>query len=277
MAFSAKPPPSLPESAMNGVAGMTAQSPVTTTAMPMSVDPHGAAVAPHAPNSAEDWRERQQHQDAIKSIQSAITFVPQSLHPELYASMVEKVEGHKAAIVALKPIGAQIEGARAALARAHARREKAIATKVEIMQKIDEADKDIVTLTEKVSALEASVVIAVTPMNSIEKLAKSLHQVIIEMSSGTVEPTIVKQTEVHMTQLLEGVKQIAAASKVAADANKNDATAKNQEAAAGVGGGGERRPRTEDLTDAGGPGAAKKPAVANPEGVPQGPAEKGLT
>ena len=270
------PSPSLPEVAVNGLPGMTVLSTVAAPTMQMSVDSPLAVAATDASNPVEDWRERQQHQEAIKSIQAAITHVPQSLHPDLYASMVEKVDGHKAAIVALTPIGAQIEGARAALARAHARREKAIAAKEEIMQKLSEADKDVVTLTEKVSALEASVAATQTPMNSIEKLAKSLHQVISEMSSGTVEPTLVKETEAHMSKLLEGVKQIAAGAQAAADANKKETTTQNQEVAAGVGGGGERRPRSDDPgTPTSGPGAAKKIAVVKTEQeVPQGPKAK---
>ena len=106
------------------------------------------------------------------------------------------------------------------------------------MPQIGEADKDVATLTEKVSALETSIPATETLSNSIENVVKSLHEVIPEMSSGTVEPALVKQTEAHMSQLLEGVQPIAAGAKVAADANKNDTIA-------GVGGGEELRSGTD--------------------------------
>ena len=71
-----------------------------------------------------------------------------------------KSEKNEAAVVALKPIRAQIDGARAALALAQARHEKAVAAMEEILQKISETDNDITSLTEKLTALEASVPLA---------------------------------------------------------------------------------------------------------------------
>ena len=173
----------------------------------------GIPILPdNAPLEWSGW-DRNTHQEAIKNLTCALNALG-VCSPDITKDIQGKISLHKEAILGLKPIGAQIDGCRAALERAQARKEKATSAVDEAKQRVSDAETEVDGLTAKLASLEVQVAKSEdteipTAPNSIEKLANSLRQVMEEMSSSAhVDKELITQTQGHMSALLSGVRTI---------------------------------------------------------------------
>ena len=133
---------------------------------------------------------------------------------ELRTSIATKIAGKKSAITAFKPLGARIDGCRGALERALARKANAEKALGEAQAAILQADQEAVQLAQQLQQLESEVAThgeQREQTDSIEGMTAALSTVISEMkSSPLVAPEILQETEVHMTNLLQGIITIMA-------------------------------------------------------------------
>ena len=161
---------------------------------------------------------RSQHQASIKSLMAAMAQLPEEeAFVETRAHMQKQIDAHKRAITKINPLGAQLDGCKAALERSIQRRQQAQEALEQAQANVAKAEEEQVALAEELSMLEAQVATHGTEhedvrSNCIEKLAMSLQTVLSEMASGAVvPPELLAATEAQMASLLGGVRQIAEA------------------------------------------------------------------
>ena len=167
--------------------------------------------------------DRVQIQHSIRSLSAAVAQLPATEeHDQTRHSLNERIAEHKRAIVALKPFGAQLDGCRAALLRAEARKAKAIQARNDADLAIATAASEIDRLSADLASLEAQVALpegsdATSAADCVDKLTASLRTVVDEMAASChVRPDLVSETKAQMTNLLTGIKAIAAAAQASA-------------------------------------------------------------
>ena len=179
---------------------------------------HNASVQPSAYGS-----DRTQLQEEIKALQSALDLVPDVEENDVVRSTIlAKIESKKAAIIASKPLGARIDGCRAALERAQSRKSQAEKSLTLAQAAVQQADAEVANLAQQLQHLEQEVAPQSEPAeqaNSIESMAAAMSKIMADMkASPLVAPEVMLETETHMTNLLKGVRSIVAATVEAAAA-----------------------------------------------------------
>ena len=161
-------------------------------------------------------------QAEIKVLVSALELIPDSPdNAELRRPIMAKIEAKKSAIAATNPLGQRIDGCRGALERSQSRQVQAAKSVSLAQEALRQAEAETVQLTQQLHQLEQE--LATHPeqndYNSIEVMAAAMSKIISGMkSSPLVAPEILQEAETHMTNLLQGVRNIAAATASPAQA-----------------------------------------------------------
>ena len=167
--------------------------------------------------------DRAQLHQSIRSLNAALAQLPDSPEHQVTRNFLHTaIAEHKRSITAMRPLGAQLDGCRAALQRAEARKEKAQQARDDAELAIATAASEIDQLTSELAALEMQVSQpdpAPSSPDCVDKLTGSLSAVIDEMAASQHVPAdLVEQTRLQMSALLGGIKAIAAAARSAAGA-----------------------------------------------------------
>ena len=201
--------------------------------------PNARSDDPAASTESATSEERPKILQHIKALQTALDALPDDAkfckEREILAARIKE---HKKKLIDSKPIGARIDGCKAVLARAVARRQSALKGTELAQAALKQADDEVATYTTELAALEAEVArvnAASTPGandgNSLESLAKALQKVLEEMGSSNRVPVhLINETQASMKVLFDGVTKIAATTLVPPPPR------------------GQTRPRTESLT-----------------------------
>jgi hypothetical protein len=163
----------------------------------------------------------------LKSIMAALEALPLSdeFAPER-VMLGAKAEEAKAKIRDAKPIGARIDGCKAAITRAQHRLEQSTAQWDEAKINMQQASQELVQFKQDLAGLELSVASEQQDLrqvpSSVEQLADSLTKVLKEMTSSPAVPRqLIDETTQHMHHLYAGIQKIAAAAReVAAPAER---------------------------------------------------------
>jgi hypothetical protein len=159
---------------------------------------------------------------SLKSIMAALEALPRSDEFAPERVMLEaKAEEAKARIRDAKPIGARIDGCKAAITRAQHRLEQSTVQRDEATTNMQQASQELVQMKLDLAGLELSVVTVQQDLqqvpSSVEQLAESLTKVLKEMTlSPSVPRQLVDETTQHMKRLYDGIQKIAAAAREAA-------------------------------------------------------------
>lgn len=157
-------------------------------------------------------------QAEIKVLVSALEHIPDVPdNAELRRPIAANIEAKKSAIAAANPLGQRIDGCRGALER----QVQAARTASLAQEALRQAEAETVQLTQQLHQLEQE--LATLPeqndYSSIEVMAAAMSQIIGGMkSSPLAAPEILQEAQTHMTNLLQGVRNIAAATASPAQA-----------------------------------------------------------
>jgi hypothetical protein len=158
---------------------------------------------------------------SLKGIMAALEALPQTDEFARERVMLEaRAEEAKTKIRDAKPIGARIDGCKAAITRAQDRFERAVVQRDEALYNMKQANQELVQYKQDLAGLEISVAaeqqgVRQAP-SSVEQLAEALTKVLKEMaSSPSVPQQLVDETNQHMHHLYAGIQKIAAAASQA--------------------------------------------------------------
>lgn len=154
----------------------------------------------------------------IKKLETALAALPEGDESFVATrkSILDQIEVEKKCILTTKSTAAQIEGCRAAIARAQQRKAKHEAVIVEATNMLTKEEENITRLAAELKDMEASFAANCTveqsPQGSIQEATTALTKLVNEMSGTEAVPREhVAETVAIVQRLLAGVNAIAAA------------------------------------------------------------------
>ncbi|CAK0851528.1 unnamed protein product, partial [Prorocentrum cordatum] len=178
---------------------------------PTITSPAERSLAKYPVHSQGDVLTKAQLQARVKQLEHVLATIPEEDDAELASeriSLTTRLDDYKRQIVGSKPIGARIDGTRAALGRARARREEAEQALKASTLLVKQSTDEVTALEAELSELEAS--LAADPM-AAEAFAPASHafeilnQMIEHLKKDEhVHPGHVQAATQHVQQLFEG-------------------------------------------------------------------------
>ena len=173
----------------------------------------GRAQPATAPAPAAVPPSRAKVSDQIKALEAAIALMPAEPEFEQQCEALRaKVTALRREIIDAKPIGARIDGTRAALQRAQDRKAEAVRTLVLAQDAVSAADAETDKLALELAELEAALAHAppeamdtAPPVCSLDMLGSQLKQFISALKADEhIDPAHLSHAEAHVSQLIGG-------------------------------------------------------------------------
>ena len=208
--------------------------------------------APHTLNMCESAtadpslpQDREALTAGIKSLSNALAALPETVEfAAQRAALNASIAAYKAQIVRIKPLGAQLDGCKAALTRALAREASAHAEVQKATTALEHASAEVGNIQKELASLELAVTLATSQtsettsqsraMNSMQGLAVALERVLGELKAGqAVPPSLVGAAQDQMRSLYTNIQAISAAVVSTSSPPASDATTRPAAAVSG--------------------------------------------
>ena len=181
----------------------------------------GTPPSPQAAELKETTPKLSELKNTRKALEDALAGVPDI--PEMAQvreDIKSKIEEKTAAIRGAAPMGAQLDGARAALARSRTRKEEAVLAMELAKAAVEAAEEEEETLAKRVEELQACVVQNPVP-SPLEEVTRSLQACMDALAtSGHTTPEHLAQAKEYSERLITGFQGCFAFSQQATDAAK---------------------------------------------------------